>query len=401
MAESRLSSTSRSLAIHRLYQAALAVSLAGLGLSSNPIRAASITPLGFLSVNPPQSSSAVGLTPGASAIAGTSENGGHTEAFRYAGGTMVGYGVSGGFLNSAATGISRDGTAVIGYATGGGGETEGMLWQGGSTIPLGQFSSSFNYSVAYGVSGNGSRIVGIGRMSATTLEAFLWEPGPGMTPLADLPGGDISSGAYAIAVDGSVVVGYGTTATSAGLAARWDAGGVTALGDLPGGAELSVAYALSSTGDYIAGTGTTVDGLEAFLWNNGSMTGLGDLAGGTHDSRGLGVADNGNRVVGYGNTGNGQEAMLWQSNTGMFLLADVLTDAGVNLAGDGWTRLETASAISPDGRYVSGWGVRNGKTEAFFVDLQGAPVPEAGTWAAIGIGGLAAAVAFSRRQRKS
>lgn len=76
---------------------------------------------------------------------------------------------------------------VVGYASRTGGETEGF-WQGGNTIPLGQFSTAYTYSVANGVNRDGSRVVGIGRMSATTFEAFLWEPGPGLIPLADLPG---------------------------------------------------------------------------------------------------------------------------------------------------------------------------------------------------------------------
>ncbi len=123
MAESRTSARTPTYPSLRLQRTLLILAVGGLGLPTHLIRAASITPLGFLSTTPSMGSDATGLIPGAVAVAGTSLNGTHTEAFRYAGGTMVGYGVPGGYQNAVGTGISRDGTGVIGYAIAAGGET--------------------------------------------------------------------------------------------------------------------------------------------------------------------------------------------------------------------------------------------------------------------------------------
>ena len=59
-----------------------------------------------------------------------------------------------------------------------------------------------------------------------------------MVGLGDLPGGDFSSGAYGVSGDGSVIVGYGSSAS--GLEAfRWTSdGGMVGLRRLmPGGAD--------------------------------------------------------------------------------------------------------------------------------------------------------------------
>ena len=53
--------------------------------------------------------------------------------------------------------------------------------------------------------------------------------------VGDLPGGGISSQAFAVSADGLVVVG-GSSSANGGEAFRWtQAGGMVGLGDLPGG----------------------------------------------------------------------------------------------------------------------------------------------------------------------
>ncbi|MCH7603269.1 MAG: hypothetical protein IIB54_10920, partial [Planctomycetes bacterium] len=80
------------------------------------------------------------------------------------------------------------------------------------------------------------------RSSALTLVAMMLIATPsfaGTVPsfqgLGDLPGGSISSGAWGVSADGSVVVGV-SSSTSGQEAFRWTSGGgMVGLGDLAGG----------------------------------------------------------------------------------------------------------------------------------------------------------------------
>ena len=71
---------------------------------------------------------------------------------------------------------------------------------------LGDLAGGSIESGASGVSGDGSVVVGYGS-SASGYEAFLWTSGSGMVGLGDLPGGSTESSAYGVSGDGSVVVG--------------------------------------------------------------------------------------------------------------------------------------------------------------------------------------------------
>ena len=68
---------------------------------------------------------------------------------------------------------------------------------------------------------------------------------PFFVGVGDLPGGVISSQAFAVSADGLVVVG-GSSSANGGEAFRWtQAGGMVGLGDLPGGSFSSVAWSVS------------------------------------------------------------------------------------------------------------------------------------------------------------
>ena len=74
-------------------------------------------------------------------------------------------------------------------------------------------------------------------------EAFRWTSGGGMVGLGDLPGGSFYSTASSVSGDGSVVVGYGSSA-SGGEAFIWDEmNGMRSLEDV-----LTNAYSLNLTG---------------------------------------------------------------------------------------------------------------------------------------------------------
>ncbi len=95
--------------------------------------------------------------------------------------------------------------------------------------------------------------------------------------LGDLPGGLFRSEANAISADGTVVVGFGSSA-SGGRAVLWTlADGIISLGDLPGGNSSSVANGVSADGTVVVGASSSTSGTEAFRWTLAEgMIGLGD-----------------------------------------------------------------------------------------------------------------------------
>ncbi len=137
-------------------------------------------------------------------------------------------------------------------------------------LPGGQFSSG-----ATGVSADGSVVVGMGSSAfALDHEAFRWTAEGGMVGLGDLPGGDFYSLARAVSGDGSVVVGYSKSALGQ-EAFIWDAtNGMRSLLDVLTndygldltGWTLMDASAISPNGFSIVGSGYNPQGFrEAWL----------------------------------------------------------------------------------------------------------------------------------------
>lgn len=98
--------------------------------------------------------------------------------------------------------------------------------------------------------------------------------------------------------------------------------------------------------------------------NAQSLTWLGTFGG--LRSTAYGVSADGRVVVGYvSNYSGGQRAFRWTQDGGMedlnITYANLLTDGSV---------LAVAYALSPDGRYIVGWGrnARTGRTEGFLLD---------------------------------
>ncbi|HVY27465.1 MAG TPA: hypothetical protein VHB79_12995 [Polyangiaceae bacterium] len=318
--------------------------------------------------------------------------------------------LAGGTVFSEPNAVSNGGTVVVGYSQSTNGP-EAFRWTAaGGMVGLGDLAGGTFSSIAYGVSADGSVVVGRGK-AATGNMGFRWTSGGGMVALGDLPGGGTQSEGWGVnAADGTVVVGP-SSSSNGGEAFTWVGGTMTGLGDLAGGTFNSKAYAVSSGGTIVVGRGQSANGAEAFRWTGGTMTGLGDLAGGNFASIALGVSSNGGTVVGYGTTAAGTQAFRWTTSSGMVALplpagttqsfaqgassdgsvvvgtatgasnvafmwssstntstsiASILTGAGVSLTG--WT-LETAVAVSFDGKYVVGRGQHNGNTEAWLAQL--------------------------------
>ena len=137
---------------------------------------------------------------------------------------------------------------------------------------------------------------------------------------------------------------------------------LTWLGTLGGGG--SGAYAVSADGSVVVGGARNAVGQWlAFRWQNGVMQDLGTLGG--DESEAYGVSAGVSVVVGRAhNAAWDWRAFRWTAAGGM----EDLNTTYANLLPPG-SYLERATAISPDGRYIVGWG-RNatGSWEAFLLD---------------------------------
>ena len=299
----------------------------------------------------------------------------------------------GGIINSEASGVSGDGSVVVG-TSGSASGNEAFRWtEAGGMVGLGNLPGGSG-SGASGVSGDGSVVVGDGNSSSSPLEAFRWTEAGGMVGLGFLPGSVLTiSKAIGVSADGSVVVGGGPS-SSGTEAFRWtESGGMVGLGHLPGGFFSSNAFAVSADGSVVVGVSPSSSGIEAFRWTeSGGMVGLGDLPGGIFHSDASGVSADGSVVVGRSYSSSGNQAFVWDETNGMRALMQILEDQGVDMTG--WN-LELASGISADGLTIVGTGTNPlGFTEAWI-----ATIPEPGTVLLVGIG-LAGMSAVSQRHRR-
>jgi probable HAF family extracellular repeat protein len=170
---------------------------------------------------------------------------------------------------------------------------------------LGILEGDYYEGWATGVSADGSVVVGISIGLAN--EAFRWEDGL-MTGLGDLEGGYFGSSASGVSADGSVVIGSGNS-DSGPEAFRWENNVMKGLGDLQGGSFKSKALGVSADGSIIVGNSETTLGQEAFIWDeDNGMRNLQevletifflDLDGWTLTSAN-GISDDGLTIVGNG-----------------------------------------------------------------------------------------------------
>ena len=305
--------------------------------------------------------------------------------------------LAGGNDNSVATGVSANGSVVVGCSNIGSGtyDYEAFRWENGAMIGISDLPEGIFRSVAYDVSADGSIVVGYG-YSASGREAFRWEDGV-MTGLGDLSGGGFQSSAGGVSNDGSVVVGLSNSALGE-EAFRWENGVMTGLGDLDGGGFFSAGWGVSADGSVVVGYSKSDSGSEAFRWkdlngngivdldeklDNHPEFGLGDLPGGDFYSEAWGVSADGLVVVGQGYSASGSEAFIWNQDSGMLSLKDLLVDQ-YDLDLTGWT-LEVAFDISDDGLTIVGYGINpSGYTEAWIAH-QVVPAPGAFILGSIGL----------------
>lgn len=206
-----------------------------------------------------------------------------------------------------------------------------------SFLPLSDFPGGTFQSGASGISADGTVVVGLGSSAAGT-RAFKWTSATGMSDIGDLPGGSSYSEAYGISGNGATVIGI-SSATNNLLAFRWtSAGGMAALSD-----QYSIPRAASGDGSIIVGY---VQGVGAVQWRNGIMSSLGALPGSGPNRQAYGVSGDGSVIVGVADEPNGitPRAFRWTASTGMVQLGGLAP--GVDIGG--------AAAISSNGSWIVG-----------------------------------------------
>ena len=287
---------------------------------------------------------------------------------------------SGGGPRSYGTGISGDGSVVVGrnlsfytraFRTTGSGPLQ----------PTALFGSA-----GYGVSASGAVMVGV--FTSGGLErAFRMTHGQDPVDLGTLPlPNNGTSVASAVSASGDQVAGW-SDSTAGRRAFVWSAdAGMTSLGVLPGGTA-SGAWGISADGTSVVGHCSFLAGNAAFRWRQGEgMLNLGLLPGGTLAGA-LGVSGDGRFVVGEADVGSTtiNHAFLWSQDTGMQGLNTLLLSLGVDLTG--WT-LTSARAISADGRTIVGSGVYFGQQRGWVVT--GIPSPGMGAMCSLSVAFFAA-----------
>jgi uncharacterized membrane protein len=331
-------------------------------------------PPGFAGASFSHGVSADGATVVGAAVSTPSPDPSSSTQFRWtAGGGMQSLGpippVQDGDEESAMS-VSDNGSVVVGFGRNSVGMIATRWTQATGYTQLGALPGHLE-SWAQGVSADGSVIVG--QSFGDDSLAFRWTQAGGMVALP----GSSNSAAYGISADGSVIVG-----TADGQAYLWTDSGAMGLGDLPGGLFSSGAIEVSADGTTVVGSSHS--GFDqAFVWTSaGGMVGLGDLPGGIARSIALAVSGDGSLVAGTSRTAVGDEAFLWTASGGMRRLEDVLVqDFGLTELTP-WI-LEGIDDISPDGRWLAGYGRRTqfGRTEAFLV-----MIPEPHTAVLLGAG---------------
>jgi probable HAF family extracellular repeat protein len=343
--------------VHSRFNALLSACV--LSLIATVAWSQSLTWLGTLGGN---QSRAYGVSADGRVVVGWAENAaGHQRAFRWtASGGMQDLGTLGG-SESRAYGVSADGAVVVGWAQNAAGQVRAFRWTAsGGMQDLGTLGG--NWSAAYGVSADGSVVVG-----SSNGRAFRWTASGGMQDLGTW------GEAYAVSADGSVVVGgKGYTAF------RWTAsGGIQDLGTLSYW-WWTAAYAVSADGSVVVGYASNSDerGI-AFRWTaSGGMQQLHWSRGSFPDTHAYAVSADGTVMVGR----------AYNINNGVYTFATRWTALGseedLSMTYTLWiypSHLDEARAISPDGRYIVGYGQNpaTGLYEAFLLDTR----PRCGAYA--------------------
>ena len=236
-------------------------------------------------------------------------------------------------------------------------------------------------SRAFAVSADGSVVTG----SSGGGQAFRWTAETGMIPLLNPSGSSVMGSPRGISADGSVIAG--TTSTTEGTRAfRWtQSSGMTILPARPTDGS-TFATSVSDDGLVTVGYSNPTGSRSALRWTaDGQPQDLGGLTTANIDSYADGVSADGSVVVGTSRTASGLRPFRWTADGGMTLLGGTAVQPAYDVTPDGsvvvgtnfrWTQASgyrqvlygTAFGVSADGNTVVG-----GLDAAFIWDGSSAP----------------------------
>jgi probable HAF family extracellular repeat protein len=276
--------------------------------------------------------------------------------------------------------VSADGMTIVGMARDPQLIQNAAIWLRGTewrllgsfpnAVPCGQ-----SLSTATGVSRDGSVVVGIASNGCSVTRAFRWTESTGMVDLGSAVPGQYSRG-LGVSGDGRVVVGTQEHQTGYRQGARWVDGREEVLTGPTG--LVGEALAANHDGSIVVGQQCKpADPRDQSAWILTASGGLqclpapGRLEADLTVITGASATSDDGRVIGggqsIGGTGN-SEAVIWIDRAPAYL-KDFLRANGVPDAFDTWINTGEITDVSPDGRILVGFGAPIGGFRGYMVIL--------------------------------
>jgi probable HAF family extracellular repeat protein len=279
-----------------------------------------------------------------------------------------------------ASGVSADGATIVGTAYDAGGIANAAIWlRAAEWRLLGSFPGAApcdsSLSSATGTSRDGSVIVGYASNGCTLTHAFRWEESTGLVDLGSRFPGRYSQ-ALGVSGDGAVVVGRQESLTGFLLGTRWR-DGRQELFEGPLG-PVGIAWTANRDGSIVGGRQCRpADPFDQSAWIWTESEGVQCLPPPALREHQLVVTTNvfatsdDGRVMGGAQVAGGtadQEAILWIDRSVAYL-KDFLRANGVPNAFATWINTGAITAVSPDGRILVGYGAAIGGFRGYIVIL--------------------------------
>lgn len=326
-------------------------------------------------------SQALGVSADGSTVVGRSNVSGGFEAFRWRNGVLTGLGdLGGGPFESSAIGCNSDGSIIVGTARDGTTQ-RGVRWNGTTLVQLPALPGLGGYSECRGISADGLTLCGYNTNGLITgysgISGHRIVNGVSTALTYTEVGGQLDAACTPQpSEDGSVIGGRVRLGGLNYQACRWNGTTLALLPPLSGGTGPAYSQCLAVSGDGSVQVGVSTSSAspnylqgEACRWAGGAVHSLGALPGAVHRGAARSTNRGGSIVVGTAqNSASALVAFIWDAQHGMRDLKQVLeAEYGLSLAG--WT-LRDATAITPNGDVIVGWGVNPaGATEGWIARL--------------------------------